>query len=113
MNCLKCGKETKENQVFCPHCLDVMKDYPIKSDTPVHLPNRTPKPPSRRRKFRHRIMSTEEQLHHSRKAVRSLLALVLLLTLVVVFLGTTLAHSLRNQERSNLGKNYTYEETGG
>ena len=85
MNCLKCGKETKENQVFCPHCLDVMKDYPIKSDTPVHLPSRTPKPPSRRRKFKHRIMSAEEQLQHSKKAVRSLLALVLLLTLVVVY----------------------------
>lgn len=113
MNCLKCGKETKDNQVFCPHCLNVMKDYPVKSDAHVHLPTRAPKPAARKRRFKRRSMSTEEQLQHSRKVVRTLLGLVLLLSLIVTFLGATLAHSLQNQETSNLGKNYTYEETGG
>ena len=113
MNCLKCGKETKETQVFCPHCLEGMKAYPVKSDTHVHLPTRTPKPAVRRRRFKRRSISTEEQLQNSKKTIRTLLSLILLLSLIVAFLGATLAHALRNQETSNLGKNYTYEETDG
>ena len=113
MICLKCGKETKDNQVFCSHCLEVMKAYPVKSDAHVHLPTRTPKPADRKRRWKRRSMSMEEHLQYSRRVIRTLLGLVFLLTLIAVFLGATLAHSLQDQEPSNLGKNYTYEETGG
>ncbi len=112
MTCLKCGKEIKDNQVFCPHCLDIMKDYPVKPDVHIHLPHRAPTPVARKSWFKRRSMSTEEQLQHAKKAVRSLTGLVALLTLILVLLGATLAHSLQNQDNPNLGKNYTYEKTG-
>ena len=38
MNCMKCGKETADGQVFCDSCLEVMKQYPVKPDTVVQLP---------------------------------------------------------------------------
>lgn len=112
MNCLKCGKEIKDDQVFCPHCLDIMKAYPVKPQSHIHLPHRTPEPVVRKSRFKRRSMSTEEQLQHAKKAVRSLMGLVVLLTLILVLLGATLTHSLLNQDDSNLGKNYTYEKTG-
>ena len=111
MNCLKCGKEIKDNQVFCPHCLDIMNDYPVKPQSHIHLPNRAPTPVVKKSWFKRRSMSAEEQLQHAKKIVRSLLALVALLTLILVLLGATLAHYLLNQDVPNLGKNYTYEET--
>lgn len=112
MNCLKCGKETKDDQVFCPHCLDIMKDYPVKPQSHIHLPNRAPTPVVKKSWFKRRSMSTEEQLQFAKKVMGSLLALVALLTLILVVLGATLAHSLLNRNDPNLGRNYTYEETG-
>ena len=38
MYCLKCGKNARD--VFCDECQLEMKDYPIKPDTPVSLPDR-------------------------------------------------------------------------
>ena len=40
MNCMKCGKETAENHVFCDTCLKDMEKYPVKPGTPVHIPSR-------------------------------------------------------------------------
>ena len=40
MSCLRCGRETSENQVFCQSCLTVMESQPVKPDTPIQLPNR-------------------------------------------------------------------------
>lgn len=40
MQCLKCGRETKNREVFCPDCLEVMAAAPVKPDTPVILPER-------------------------------------------------------------------------
>lgn len=42
MNCIKCGREIADSQVFCDHCLDQMSAYPVKPGTPVYLPKRTP-----------------------------------------------------------------------
>ena len=38
MECLKCGRETRDKDVFCPQCLTVMENAPVKPDTPVILP---------------------------------------------------------------------------
>ena len=38
MHCLKCGKQTKSEHVFCPGCLTVMEAYPVKPDVHIQLP---------------------------------------------------------------------------
>ena len=40
MNCMKCGKTTTNEQVFCDDCLQVMAKHPVKPGTPVYLPQR-------------------------------------------------------------------------
>ena len=54
MHCLKCGKQTKSEHVFCPGCLTVMEAYPVKPDVHIQLPkdaNReSPKKSGRKRR---------------------------------------------------------------
>lgn len=40
LNCLKCGREIEEGQVFCNDCLVQMAKYPVKPGTAVQLPSR-------------------------------------------------------------------------
>ena len=42
MQCMKCGMEVPEGQVFCNGCLEVMDKYPVKPGTPVHIRPRKP-----------------------------------------------------------------------
>ena len=44
MNCLKCGRETQEDNVFCQACLLEMQKYPVHADTVVLLPRRKDAP---------------------------------------------------------------------
>ena len=40
MNCLKCGRDVPEEQLFCESCLEVMAKYPVKPNTAIQLPHR-------------------------------------------------------------------------
>ena len=40
MNCMKCGREVDEGQVFCLDCLKEMAKYPVRPGTVVLLPKR-------------------------------------------------------------------------
>ena len=88
MRCIKCGKETQDNHVFCESCLVVMDKYPVKPDTAIHLPNRqegavTKKPPSKKK-----ALPPEEQLLRLKKANRRLhLWFWILLLLLLACLG--------------------------
>ena len=41
MYCLKCGRDTKYDKIFCEDCLNGMDEYPIKPGTAIQLPQRT------------------------------------------------------------------------
>ena len=111
MNCMKCGVEIPENQVFCDHCLSVMEEYPIKSGAHIHLPKREevvelPKRPNKKK----RGITQEEQLSFLRKKVLRLhlivAVLVLLLGMVSAFLGIRLYEETTKPET---GRNYTID----
>ena len=40
MNCLRCGRETENEQVFCFLCESVMVKHPVKPNTVVTIPDR-------------------------------------------------------------------------
>ena len=40
MNCMKCGRETDDNNVFCQNCLLEMEKYPVQPGSVVLLPRR-------------------------------------------------------------------------
>ena len=86
MYCMKCGRELKDKQVFCPECLTIMADYPIKPDTPILLPTRHSALPNPAKSPKKKARKPEEQVLRLRSTVRWL-TLALLVTLLA-FIAT-------------------------
>jgi hypothetical protein len=111
MYCLKCGKGTQEEHVFCDSCLEVMDRYPIKPGTPVQLPHRdsstAPKKTSRRRTY-----SQDELILQLRVTVR-VLAVCLLATLLLLgyFIWRDLQPKKIEAPSKEIGQNYTVDIT--
>ena len=113
MYCLKCGKETREEQVFCDHCIEVMEEYPVKPGTPVQLPHReaaaAPKKTSRRK-----TLSQEEQIQQLRVTVRALLGCLLIMALILGFFAWQYFRpKIQSQPQKEIGQNYTVDSTTG
>ena len=67
MYCLRCGKETEEDQAFCLECQKEMAKYPVDPNAVVQLPPRkqaAPKKPVKRR------VTPEEQIRLLKRRVR-------------------------------------------
>ena len=111
MYCTKCGRESKENTVFCKSCLDVMKQYPVKPGTSIQLPQRAPaaakKAASRKKK-----LSTEEQVIRQRRTIRWLGA-ALVCTLLMLGLSIALLFDIMPEEQASvtIGQNYVTRDT--
>lgn len=108
MNCLKCGKKTADEQVFCADCLSSMEAYPVKPDVHVQLPNRSAVQASKKAGRKRRSITQEEQIVVLRRRVRRLIALVLVLLVLLGVLGAMLADVMLHHEDLELGKNYTF-----
>ena len=111
MYCMKCGKETQENQVFCERCLQVMDTYPVKPDVAIHLPNRNQPPVTKKPTHRKRILKPEEQLVLLKKANRRLFLAGLVLLLLWGLTFGALVYQLTLPEETPTpanNKNYTY-----
>ena len=90
MGCLKCGKKTEEEQSFCQACLDAMDAYPVKSDVPIQLPNRTDAPASKKTLRKRRVMAAEEQTASLRRKNRWLTAAVVVLLILLTMAAALL-----------------------
>ena len=112
MQCLKCGKETEENQVFCNSCLESMEQYPVKCTAPVHLPERKPDHVPKKIPRKKWMFSVEEQIGHLKTTIRRLVITVVILSLIVLlgagFIGKVL-YDIHMQRLT--GKNYAVETT--
>ena len=77
MNCMRCGRDIDEGQVFCPICLEEMAKYPVNPATAIVLPVRKAKaaPKKARRKA---PPPPEELLKRARVRIRRLFVLWLL-----------------------------------
>ena len=112
MYCMKCGKEIKENQVFCEACLTIMRKYPVKPGVYIQIPQRpvstAGKPVSRKR-----IFSQEEQLLRLRRRVKRLVLALACSLLALGLTVTMLVHTISEQKsHAAIGKNYnTVAET--
>ena len=114
MNCLKCGKDTKGEQVFCDSCLERMDAYPVRSDAPIHLPNHsTSQAAVKKAPPRKKALPAEEVIQQLKTVNRRLIWAVLALTLALGLCAGGLAYHLLNPQQINeeavtSGKNYTY-----
>lgn len=87
MVCLRCGKTTEENEVFCPECLEVMEQQPVKPDTPIVIPNRETRTPQKR-------TSQISPSFKKAKKISRLRSVVFWLILLVIILAVGLALAL-------------------
>lgn len=107
MFCVKCGRETEDEQVFCEGCLQTMAQYPVKPGTPVHLPHREQKKKPTPRK---RTLTAEEQVYQLKLTVKRLLTAVAILTVVLCLATIALIHTLLDGQSAPVtGKNYTID----
>ena len=115
MYCLKCGQETENERVFCAHCLEIMDQYPVKTDTPLQLPKRSvsaaPKKMNRRRE-----LAPEEQIRRLRITVRWLAVSLLAALTVAGVLGWMQFFRQEQPQKPEqsqipIGQNYTVDST--
>lgn len=105
MNCLKCGRETIGEQIFCEDCLLVMQKYPVKPGTAVKLPDRRETTSFRRAVKRRPTVSPEEQIRVLRKRVSHLtIGLILALLTVAALIYPTISYLM--EEHYKPGQNY-------
>lgn len=107
MHCLKCGKETGEQDVFCSHCLEVMDQYPVKPGTAIVLPHREAEA-AEKKQPRHRELSIKDLLQNQKRTIRWLLVTVCALLVALLFVSGMLLRILQEKDPSQeIGKNYT------
>lgn len=106
MNCMRCGREIPEDQVFCADCLEEMKKYPVKPDIPVRIPRRPD--PALTRPLRKKGPSEEEQIRTLKKQVRVLMWLLILAFIVIIVLTIPAIRDLVEDSIKLLpGQNYS------
>jgi uncharacterized membrane protein len=107
VNCLKCGREIEEGQVFCNDCLVQMAKYPVKPGTAVQLPSRGSSAAAKKVHARRRGKTAlEEQLKALKARVRVLSVLLAVCVVLLVVLSVVM---LRYMSANRLlpGQNYS------
>ena len=107
MNCMKCGRELKEGQVFCDTCLENMEKEPIRINTPVPIPVQ-PKPVASHRRP---ILNPEEEVKRLEKINQNLILFLILTTVAMILFALGLFHQEVLDVVDNLGRNYSVVET--
>ena len=108
MNCVKCGRETAEDRVFCDDCLKEMENYPVKPGVAVHIPSRSgeeePKKSQPKRKL---VRTPAEQIARLKKKLLRLRIFVAVLLLIVGGLCFAVSRAVEELDIQRLlGKNY-------
>jgi len=110
MLCVKCGKKTENEQVFCAHCLEVMEAYPVKSEVHIQLPARPDAAVQKKQSRRKRPQNKDEEIARLRRKNRWLGFFTALLLLSVLVLVGKLYRDAKTADEQEIGKNYTYTD---
>ena len=79
MSCMRCGKESTEDHVFCTECLEDMKRHPVKPGTPIQLPVRENNGPVKRASFRVAESKWHDKIFRLKYTMFWLVVLIILL----------------------------------
>ena len=105
MDCIKCGRETRGEDIFCQDCLTEMAKYPVQPGTVVLLPRR--KETSSVKKTPKRHTPSSEEIIAGLRQQRSVLLLLLVACIVAIALMfEPTMHYLRD-EHYEIGQNYS------
>ena len=109
MNCMRCGRETVDNQVFCNECLADMEKYPVRPGTVVHLPRRREEPAVKKSLGRRKAPpSPEEQVKRLKLQIRRQRIVLLICTVLMLIAGYfAVVHVLEQDIDFLPGQNYS------
>lgn len=79
MNCLRCGKEIENEQVFCETCLADMEQQPVKPGTPIHLPRRDSRVNVKRANFRLAASKWQDRIFRLKYTIFWLIIIIVIL----------------------------------
>lgn len=107
MNCMKCGTQIQEGNVFCERCLSDMKKYPVNPGTPIQLPSRPAPEAVKKAPPRSRVPTAEEKLSRMRQVVKWLaVSLVVSLLLLGFSISLLLEDTTAENGKDTIGQNY-------
>ena len=110
MYCLRCGRETQDDHVFCDSCQETMKKYPVRPGTAVTLPHRKENSLQKKQK-RHAAPALQDQVKKLKKQRRRLRVLVTCLILALIAAIGSLIYVLYRRQPPKPGQNYVVVET--
>ena len=108
VNCMKCGRDTKCEDVFCKKCLEHMEKYPVPENMLVYVPSEKDRAAAKKHSVIRPVVPMEEQLKKSRRKNHILsLALIFFVALSIFFaiLSIETIHELNVMNL--IGRNYT------
>ena len=103
MYCLRCGRETEDEQAFCLDCQKKMAENPVDPNAVVYLPVRKQSVPKKTVKRR---ISPEEQVKLLKRQVRIYGCLFLAALTIAVCLSVPLIRHYKKRHLQ-IGQNYT------
>ena len=106
MICLRCHRETDNQQNFCSACLQSMEQYPVNSETLIQLP----RPRSdEKQSGKKRVISAAEQLTRMRRLLQWMIAIsaVLLILFGVVTALLIKEYQTTIPYQQPMGRNYS------
>lgn len=111
MNCMKCGRDIEEDQVFCEKCLEVMKQYPVRPGIVIQLPHHKAGAPVRKPLVRRRTeIPLEEQVKRLKKRLLRLRIAFVVVVLLFLGLSALAAYHLITDDHILPGQNYSLIE---
>ncbi|MBP3660270.1 MAG: hypothetical protein J6I89_02650 [Oscillospiraceae bacterium] len=105
MQCLRCGRETEEDHVFCFLCESVMVKQPVKPNTVVNIPERTARVRSTSARKPAQTEEDTEQLHRTILQLR--LWVCMLMAALMLCVAVLTWQELNREEKPGIGQNYT------
>ena len=113
MQCVKCGRDSAGEQIFCESCLSGMEQYPVKPGTPVNLPKHYADQLPKRTSHRKRPLTPDEQILYLRKHLRRARIFSMILALLLCAATALLAWDILAANDNKIGWNYTIDITQG
>ena len=104
MNCIKCGRETMGEDVFCQDCLLEMQKYPVQPGTVVLLPRR--KDFSSKKTIKRHTPPPEELISNLRRQNATLLFLLAVCIIAIALMFEPTMHYVQ-EEHYEIGQNYS------
>ncbi len=111
MKCLRCGRDTADGRVFCDHCQESMRAYPVRPGTAIQLPRRADTAPAKKKSRRKRQITPEEHIAILRKSLRQARILLVIAVLALSLAVSMLVYETFQLKDTDIGRNYAVDTT--